>query len=274
MNIIKRDVYVLRDVLKDKIDYMRGTNAVPIYFTFRDYEIPEGAQAKVFVVKPSGKATYNLCSIFGQTVRVDVKDQMFSESGICLMQLQITMDEKTLVTYTQPVAAHKNYVDGDAPESENEAGWIEGYIQDMLDATDRAEEAAAGAVEIREILEEKLQNGDFTGATGATGPEGPQGIQGPEGPQGPQGPAGPQGPQGPQGETGPEGPQGIRGPEGPQGPQGPAGESGAIIALDPGMFAMSVSEEGHLIVTHNTSDPAPPLAIRDGRLKYLIGEEG
>ena len=66
----------------------------------------------------------------------------------------------------------------------------------------------------------------------------------------------------------------MQGPEGPRGPQGPAGESGAIIALDPGMFAMSVSEEGHLIVTHNTSDPAPPLAIRDGHLKYLIGEEG
>ena len=59
MNIINRDVYVLRDVLKDKIDYMRGTNAVPIYFHFRDYEIPEGAEAKVFVIKPSGKAVYN-----------------------------------------------------------------------------------------------------------------------------------------------------------------------------------------------------------------------
>lgn len=250
MNIINRDVYVLRDVLKDKIDYMRGTNAVPIYFTFRDYEIPEGAQAKVFVVKPSGKATYNICSIFGQTVRVDVKDQMFSEPGLCLMQLQITKDEKTLVTYTQPVDAHKNYADGDAPESENEAGWIEGYINDMLEATDRAEKAAAGAVEIKEVLEEKLQNGDFTGATGATGPQGPQGIQGPEGPQGPQG------------------------PEGPTGPQGPAGESGVITSLNPGMFAMSISEEGHLIVTHNTADPAPPLVIKDGRLKYLIGSEG
>ena len=274
VNIINRDVYVLRDVLKDKIDYMRGTNAVPIYFTFRDYEIPEGAQAKVFVVKPSGKATYNICSIFGQTVRVDVKDQMFSEPGICLMQLQITKDDKTLVTYTQPVDAHKNYVDGDAPESENEAGWIEGYIQDMLDATERAEEAAAGAVEIRMILEEKLQNGDFTGPTGPTGPQGPEGKQGPVGPQGPKGETGDQGPKGSKGDTGPEGPQGIQGPAGPQGPQGPAGGSGVITSLDPGLFAMSVSESGQLIVTFNTADPAPPLAIRDGHLKYLIGEEG
>ena len=242
MNIINRDVYVLRDVLKDKIDYMRGTNAVPIYFTFRDYEIPEEAEAKVFVIKPSGKAVYNKCAIFDQTVRVEVTDQMFAETGLCLMQIQITKDDQTLVTYTQPVDAHRNYIEGDVPESSNEAGWIEGYINDMLEATERAEEAADGAVEIKELLEEKLQNGDFTGATGPTGPQGPEG---------PQGPPGIQGPQGPPGET---------------------GGSGIITTLDPGMFAMSVSDEGHLIVTHNISDPAPPLAIVDGRLKYLIGE--
>lgn len=142
MNIINRDVYVLRDVLKDKIDYMRGTNAVPIYFTFRDYEIPEEAEAKVFVIKPSGKAVYNKCAIFDQTVRVEVTDQMFAETGLCLMQIQITKDDQTLVTYTQPVDAHRNYIEGDVPESSNEAGWIEGYINDMLEATERAEEAA------------------------------------------------------------------------------------------------------------------------------------
>lgn len=242
MNIINRDVYVLRDVLKDKIDYMRGTNAVPIYFTFRDYEIPEEAEAKVFVTKPSGKAVYNKCAIFDQTVRVEVTDQMFAEAGLCLMQIQITKDNQTLVTYTQPVDAHRNYIEGDVPESSNEAGWIEGYINDMLKATERAEEAADGAVEIKELLEEKLQNGDFTGATGPTGPQGP------------------------------EGPQGSPGIQGPQGPPGKTGGSGIITTLDPGMFAMSVSDEGHLIVTHNASDPAPPLAIVDGRLKYLIGE--
>ena len=243
MNIINRDVYVLRDMLKDKIDYMRGTNAVPIYFNFKDYEIPEEAEAKVFVIKPSGKAVYNKCAISGQTVRVEVTDQMFAETGICLMQIQITKDDQTLVTYTQPVDAHKNYIEGDAPESGNEAGWIDGYIKDMLEATERAEEAIEGAVEIKELLEEKLQNGDFTGATGPTGPQGPEG---------------------------PEGPPGI---QGPQGPPGENGGNGAVVSLDPGLFAMSVSAEGHLIVTHNTSDPAPPLAIVDGRLKYLIGEE-
>ena len=262
-------------MLKDTIDYVRGTNAVPIYFDFKDYKIPEGAAARVFVLKPSGKASYNLCAIFDQVVRVEPTTQMFTEVGKNLMQIQIIKDEKTLVTYTQPVEVHRNFAEGDVPESGNEAGWIDRYIQDMIDATERAEEAAEGANEIKETLEEKLQHGDFTGATGATGPQGEQGPPGPEGPQGPAGPTGAQGPQGPKGDTGPEGPPGIQGPEGPKGDTGPQGPSGGVImSLDPGLFAMSISEEGHLIVTYNVTDPAPPLKIVDGRLKYLIGEVG
>lgn len=277
MNIINREVYVLSDRLKDRIDYVRSTNTIPLYFEFKDYEIPEGAEAKVFVLKPSGKASYNLCPIFGQVVQVNVTDQMFAEVGMHLLQIQITKDEKDLVTFTQPVKVHRNFTAGDVPESGNEAGWIDGYIQDMIEATERAEAAAEGAVEIKEILEEKLQNGDFTGATGATGPQGEQGPRGPEGPQGPIGPTGAQGSMGPKGDTGPQGPEGPQGPPGEKGEKGDTGESGVITSLDPGLFAMSVrpmGDEAHLIITHNDADPAPPLKIIDGHLKYVLGEEG
>ncbi len=176
MNVIRRDVYVLRNDLKDKIDYVRGTNAVPIYFEFRDYDIPEGASAKVFVMKPSGKAVYNICTIFDQEVRVEVTSQMFIEEGLNLMQVQITKNDQSLVTYMQPVQVHKNFVEGDATESKNEAGWIEQYIQSMIEATEKAEEAAEAAEQIKDTLEEKLQNGDFAGEKGEKGDRGDSGI--------------------------------------------------------------------------------------------------
>lgn len=176
MNIIRRDVYVLRDSLKDKIDYVRGTNAVPIYFEFQDYDIPEGASAKVFVMKPSGKAVYNICTIFGREVRVEVTTQMFIEEGLNLMQVQITKNDQSLVTYMQPVQVHKNFVEGDATESKNEAGWIEQYIQGMIEATENAEEAAKAAEQIKDTLEEKLKNGDFVGEKGEKGDRGDSGI--------------------------------------------------------------------------------------------------
>lgn len=145
MNIIRRDVYVLRDSLKDKIDYVCGTNAVPIYFEFRDYDIPEGASAKVFVLKPSGKAVYNACPIFGQEVRVEVTTQMFIEEGLNLLQVQIEETEQVLVTFIQPVQVHKNFVGGDATESKNESDWIDEYIQNMTEATQNAQEATQAA---------------------------------------------------------------------------------------------------------------------------------
>ena len=73
---------------------------------------------------------------------------------------------------------------------------------------------------------------------------------------------------GAKGDTGPQGPQGIQGPQGPPGENGTA----AVVTLDPGMFALTVNGEGHLILTHNTSDPVPPLQVVDGHLKYIIGE--
>ena len=63
MNQIKRDVYILSDKLKDPIDYVQNTNAIPIIFTMRDYDIPSGATAQIFVSKPSGKSVYNAAEI-------------------------------------------------------------------------------------------------------------------------------------------------------------------------------------------------------------------
>lgn len=60
---------------------------------------------------------------------------------------------------------------------------------------------------------------------------------------------------------------------GPVGPVGPPGRdaNAAITSLDPGIFAMSV-ESGHLLLTYNGSDPAPPLKIVEGRLVYILDE--
>lgn len=46
--------------------------------------------------------------------------------------------------------------------------------------------------------------------------------------------------------------------------------NGITTSLDPGFFTMSVEPDGHLYVTHNDNEPAPPLSIRDGKLIYTI----
>ena len=64
----------------------------------------------------------------------------------------------------------------------------------------------------------------------------------------------------------------FTGPPGKDGADGKDGKDGqlTITQLDPGMFGLTVNEAGHLILTHNDNEPAPPLEIVDGRLLYKI----
>ena len=57
---------------------------------------------------------------------------------------------------------------------------------------------------------------------------------------------------------------------GPPGPKGDPGLPGVVTKLDPGLFGLYVSEEGHLILAHNDNETAPPIRIEDGHLIYEV----
>lgn len=155
-NQIERDVYVLSERIKNPIEYVRATNTIPIIFHFRDYTIPSGATAEVFVQKPSGLAVYNTAAISGNDVIVDVTTQMFVELGISEMQVQLTNQEDNLVTFSIPVKVRPNYTEGDATESQNESSLIheiQGAIDEAETATTEANQAAQAANEAAEAVE-------------------------------------------------------------------------------------------------------------------------
>ena len=138
---IQVDVYTLRNAIKEAIDYVQGTNVIGIVFHFRDFDIPSGVSAKVYVKKPSGKAVYNTATINGNDINLKVTDQMFSETGITKLQVQITNGSSDLVSFVQPVIVHENNVAGDVPESKNESNFLDEYIQEMESATSAANTA-------------------------------------------------------------------------------------------------------------------------------------
>lgn len=137
-NQINRDIYVLSSKVKDPIDYVRLTNDIPIVFTFRDYDIPSGSAAQVYVQKPSGKAVYDTAEISGNVVTVTVTDQMFAELGVSDMQIRLTQGDEKLVSFSQPVRVHPNYTEGDAQQSQNEGG----FFDDAEQAVENANRAA------------------------------------------------------------------------------------------------------------------------------------
>lgn len=158
-NQINRDIYVLSSKVKDPIDYVRLTNDIPIVFTFRDYDIPSGSAAQVYVQKPSGKAVYDTAAISGNVVTVTVTDQMFAELGVSDLQIRITQGDEKLVSFSQPVRVHPNYTEGDAEQSKNTGGFFddaEQAVENANQAAGLANQAAQAANEAAEAIGEAV----------------------------------------------------------------------------------------------------------------------
>lgn len=182
-NSIERDVYVLRDTLKNPISYVRGTDLLPIMLHFRDFTIPSGATAKVFVAKNDGNAVYGGATITGNDVTVDVTQQMFITLGVNLMQVEIDSGNETLVTFEQPVMVTPNLKAGDLPDSTTDVDFIDKIIEQAQEAVndanaaletantaisgantaaESANSAAQNANNVAEELQDKVDAGDFT----------------------------------------------------------------------------------------------------------------
>lgn len=145
-NQIVRDVYVLQERVRNPIEYVRLTNALPIVFVFRDYDIPASATAGVFVMLPDGTGTETAGTISENTVTVDVQKTMFSVLGWAVMQVKISSGEDDLVTFKQPVYVKENITEGDYPPSQNTGGFFD-EAQEALEDVKEASEQASQAVE-------------------------------------------------------------------------------------------------------------------------------
>ena len=144
-NQIDRDAFVKSDKLKNPIPYTRGTDLLPIVIHFRDFQIPSGATARVFVAKSDGNAVYTTATIDGNDVTVDVTDQMFIELGTALMQISIMDGEEELVSFVQPVDVQQNLKAGDLPASTTDVSFLDEAIEQANDAVSTATTAAQQA---------------------------------------------------------------------------------------------------------------------------------
>lgn len=182
-NAIERDVYVLRNTLKNPIAYVRGTDLLPIIFHFRDFAIPSGATATAFTAKPDGNAVYGSATISENDVTVDVQQQMFIVLGLSMLQVEIKSGEETLATFVQPVMVEPNLKAGDFPPSTTDINFLDEVIKQAREAVDNANQAvkdantaisrantaassanqaAQNANQAVEDLQDKVGAGDFT----------------------------------------------------------------------------------------------------------------
>lgn len=143
--VINVNITVRDRGIPETIDYVQGTNAVPIIFTFRDWTVPSGAEARIFVKKPSGKEVYNAATISGNTVTVNPTTQMFAEYGEQAGQLEILSGGKVLQSFLLIFRIEKSIIYESNIESTNEYSIIDQLIIDAREAVKNAKDAVSSA---------------------------------------------------------------------------------------------------------------------------------
>lgn len=152
--------------LTQVVDYVQGTNTIPIVFDIVDYNIPTGATANIYIKKPSGAQVYNSCSISGNEITVNPTTQMFAESGKQFGQLQILNSEKILESFLILFNVEKSIIDDAAIESSDEFTALEDALKSIDDAATEAENAASAANQAVSDAQTAIENAN-TAISGA-----------------------------------------------------------------------------------------------------------
>lgn len=152
--------------LTQVVDYVQGTNAIPIVFDIVDYNIPAGAIANIYIKKPSGAQIYNSCSISGNKITVNPTTQMFAESGKQFGQLQILNSEKILESFLILFNVEKSIIDDAAIESSDEFTALEDALNSIDDSATEAKNAVSAANQAVSDAQTAIENAN-TAISGA-----------------------------------------------------------------------------------------------------------
>lgn len=82
------------------INLVQNDTGREIEYNILDFDIPVGATSKLWLIKPSEKVASCNGTISGNVVTVALTDQVVAEKGMCVSQLKITKDGKTLSSFT------------------------------------------------------------------------------------------------------------------------------------------------------------------------------
>ena len=134
VEMIEKHINLKTRGLPIRIDVVQDTNAVPIEFTLMDYDIPVGAEARIYIRKPSGLEIYNNCTIEENNVIVQPTMQMYAEKGRAKAQLQIVADDVVAASFAFCIDVAENIASSSAVESSNEFGILDALINEAREA--------------------------------------------------------------------------------------------------------------------------------------------
>ena len=142
---------------------MQGDTGREIECTVVDWDIPAGATARVWVVKPSKKVVYSDGKIMENSVVFSLTNQMLAEPGVAICIIEFSSGDDVVSSFPFNLCIDGS-ARGDGIPSENESTVLEGMFealgQDAIKALDEAKAEAAAANKSAQDTE-KIKN-DFT----------------------------------------------------------------------------------------------------------------
>lgn len=121
--------------------YVKATilqNGVP-------YTIPEGATARIRILKPDGTTVYNTATVSNNAVTAELTSQTLAVGGIATAEMGLYKDDQILSTFVFYVRIERSAISDEAIESTDEFTVLEQAIRDAGTATTSATSAASAA---------------------------------------------------------------------------------------------------------------------------------
>lgn len=113
------DIYLTRKHNVRLIDVVQYDTGIQLVFTVKDFAIPSGATATLYVQKPSGKFVFQEdgITVSGSTVTINLHNQAITEHGKVPYQVSITSGSDVITTFTGLMMVEKSLKDAGATES-------------------------------------------------------------------------------------------------------------------------------------------------------------
>lgn len=113
------DIYLTGKRNVRVIDVVQYDTGIQLVFTVKDFTIPSGVNATLYVQKPSGKFVYQEdgITVSGNVVTVDLHNQAITEHGKVPYQVSITSGSDVITTFTGLMMVEKSLKDAGATES-------------------------------------------------------------------------------------------------------------------------------------------------------------
>ena len=157
------------------VDAVQGDSGRVLACRLTDFTIPSGSTARIYAMKPSGTQIYNLATVNGNIVEVDLTTQMLAELGKTVCQVEIEKGDERVTSFDFAIHVVKSRIDGSAIESKDEFTTLETAIDDAESAAHAANsaatnatEAAGDAVSAKEAAEEAAEKANNAASTASS----------------------------------------------------------------------------------------------------------